>query len=163
MNRRAFEKKYETSILSQTFSCIAFIIIDLDDFKGVNDTYGHSVGDKALVGVSRILQRSIRDGDLCARFGGDEFVLCLPDTGVGDVTTIVDRIRDSISKFGKEEFDLDLGLTVSIGVSWSRKPQILKAAFEAADKSLYQAKADGKNRSVSDDRTSVTPNVLDAV
>lgn len=149
MNRRAFEREYETSILSQTSSSIAFIIIDLDSFKDVNDTYGHAVGDKALVGVSKILRRSIRDGDLSARFGGDEFVLCLPDIGLGDVTKIVDRIRDSISRFGKEEFDLDLSLTVSIGVSWSRMPQRLKAAFEAADKLLYQAKADGKNQSVS--------------
>lgn len=163
MNRRAFEREYETSILSQTSSCIAFIIVDLDDFKDVNDTYGHVVGDKALVGVSKILQRSIRNGDLAARFGGDEFVLCLPNIGVGDVTKTVDRIRDSVSKFGKEEFELDLGLSVSIGVSWSRRPQRLKAAFEAADKSLYQAKADGKNQSASDDRTPVTPNLLNAV
>ncbi|MFO7770547.1 MAG: diguanylate cyclase, partial [Roseovarius gahaiensis] len=144
MNRRAFEKEYETSILSQTSSCIAFIIIDLDDFKNVNDTYGHTVGDKVLVGVCKILQRSIRDGDLSARFGGDEFVLCLPDISVGDVAPILDRIRRSVSKFGKEEFDLDLNLTVSIGVSWRRKPQRLRAAFESADKSLYQAKANGK-------------------
>ncbi|NHQ74585.1 diguanylate cyclase [Roseovarius gahaiensis] len=163
MNRRAFEKEYETSILSQTSSCIAFIIIDLDDFKNVNDTYGHTVGDKVLVGVCKILQRSIRDGDLSARFGGDEFVLCLPDISVGDVAPILDRIRRSVSKFGKEEFDLDLNLTVSIGVSWRRKPQRLRAAFESADKSLYQAKANGKNQSMSDDRTIVARDVVNDV
>ncbi len=149
MNRRAFEKKYEASVLSQTSSGMALIIVDLDHFKNVNDTYGHSVGDRVIIGVSNILQRSIRDGDLSARFGGDEFVLFLPDIRAGDVTTIVDRIQGSVANLGREEFDLDLDLTVSIGVCWSQKPQRLESAFEIADQSLYQAKADGKNQSVS--------------
>ncbi|WP_188530244.1 GGDEF domain-containing protein [Sinisalibacter lacisalsi] len=163
MNRRAFDKEYENSVLSRTSSGIAVIIIDLDHFKKVNDTHGHTVGDRVLVGVSKILQRSIRDGDLSARFGGDEFILCLPDISVSDVTKIVDRIQESIAKFGKEGFDIDLSLTTSIGVYWNQKPQRLEAAFEIADKSLLQAKANGKNQSVWDDRTSFSPKVSNAI
>jgi diguanylate cyclase len=148
MNRRAFNREYESSILPRTSAGIAFIIIDLDHFKDVNDRFGHAVGDKVLVGVSRIIRRSIREGDLSARFGGDEFILCLSDICVDDVTTIIDRIQESIAGFGREEFDPDLNLTVSIGVCWSQKPQKMEAAFEIADKSLYRAKADGKNQSV---------------
>lgn len=163
MNRRAFEKKYETSILSRTSSGIALIIVDLDRFKDVNDTYGHIVGDRVLVGVSQILQHSIRDGDLSARFGGDEFILCLPDIAVSDVKTIIDRIQDSIAKFGMNEFNFDLSLTVSIGVCWSQEPQRLEAALEIADRSLYHAKADGKNQSVSNSETSLATKALNAV
>lgn len=160
MNRRAFETEYENSVLSRASSGVAFIMVDLDHFKDVNDTRGHAVGDRVLVGVSKILQRSIRDSDLSARFGGDEFVLCLPDIDVSDVTRIVDRIRKSIATFGRDGFGLDL--TVSIGVSWSEKAQRLEAVFEIADKSLLQAKANGKNQSVWDDRTSFTSKVSNA-
>jgi diguanylate cyclase len=148
MNRRAFEKKYEASVLSKISSGMALIIVDLDHFKSVNDTYGHSVGDRVLNGVSNILQDSIRDGDLSARFGGDEFILFLPDIRASDVNPVIDRIQDSVSKLGREEFGFALNLTVSIGVCWSQQPQRLKSAFEVADQSLYQAKADGKNQSV---------------
>lgn len=163
MNRRAFEKQYETTVVPQTSSGVAFIIVDLDHFKDVNDSYGHTVGDRVLVGVSKILQRSIRDGDLSARFGGDEFILCLPDISVGHVAPIIDRIQKSIARFGKEEFDFDLNLTVSVGVCWSEKPQSLEAAFEIADQSLYQAKADGKNQAVSNNKISPTPKVLKVI
>lgn len=163
MNRRAFEKEYKNSVLSQTSSGIAFIIVDLDHFKDVNDTHGHTVGDKVLVGVSKILQRSIRDSDLSARFGGDEFILCLLDISVSDVTKIVERIKVSIAQFGKEEFDIDLSLTVSIGVYWSEKRQRLDAAFEIADRSLLKAKAYGKNQSVWGDRTSLIPKLSNAI
>lgn len=149
LNRRAFEKKYEAAILSKASSGMALIIVDLDHFKKINDTYGHSVGDRVLNGVSNILQNSIHDGDLAARFGGDEFILFLPDIRAGDVNTVIARIQDSVSKLGREEFSFDLNLSVSIGVCWSQRPQKLESAFEDADQSLYQAKADGKNQSVS--------------
>lgn len=163
MNRRAFEKEYEASISSQKSSGVAFIIIDLDHFKEVNDTYGHTVGDKVLVGISGILQRSIRDADLSARFGGDEFVLCLSDISDSYVATIIERIQGSIARFGNEEFDFNLNLTVSVGVCWSERPLSLKSAFEVADKSLYQAKADGKNQSVSNEQIPLTSRVANTV
>lgn len=157
MNRRAFEKSYEAAVLSASSSGMAFIIVDLDNFKHINDTKGHAVGDIVLVGISRIIQDSIRSRDLCARFGGDEFLMCFPNISAGNTEKIVARIQDAVARFGKEDLDLPLGLSVSVGVCWSEYPLALEAAFEIADQSLYQAKAGGKNRAVFNDKDLLTP------
>lgn len=161
MNRRAFEKSYEASVLNKPSSGTAFIIVDLDNFKRINDTHGHAVGDLALVGLSKILQRSIRSRDLCARFGGDEFLMCFPNISAGNTAKIVARIQDAISRFGEEDLDLPLGLSVSVGVCWSEDPMPLESAFEMADQCLYQAKVGGKNKAVFNVKSHLTPAIPD--
>jgi len=158
MNRRAFEKSYESSVLTMSSSGTAIIIVDLDNFKHINDAHGHTVGDMVLVGISRILQRNIRSRDLCARFGGDEFLMCFPNTSAGSTAKIVARIQDAIFRFGKDDLDLSLGLSISVGVCWSEHPLSLDAAFEIADQSLYQAKVGGKNQVVFNDKALLIPN-----
>jgi len=156
LNRRAFETEYNASILSKPSSGTAFIIVDLDHFKDVNDSFGHPVGDRVLTGVSRILRANTRVGDLSARFGGDEFVICLSDVSFRHTAKIVDRIQKNISNFGAEELGFDASLTASVGACWRETPLSMKAAFDCADRSLYQAKLDGKNQVVFSNMISVT-------
>lgn len=156
-NRRAFEKEYGTSVISKPSSGAAFIIVDLDLFKNINDSHGHAVGDRVLVGISKVLQRSIRGNDLSARYGGDEFVISLSNVGVTETTVLIKRIRKEISRFGQEELEIPISLTVSIGVFWSENPQCLEVAFEIADQSLRQAKLNGRNQVVFNNEISFTP------
>jgi diguanylate cyclase len=146
MNRRAFEMEYASSILAKSSIGTAFIVFDLDDFKNINDTYGHSFGDKVLVGVSSILRANIRDVDLSARFGGDEFILCLRNIDYDQSTRIIKRIQKAISELGRRELEVDLEFTASVGLCWREDPIKMKDAFEIADQSLYHAKVDGKNQ-----------------
>lgn len=161
MNRRAFEKSYESSVLTAPSAGTAVIIVDLDNFKLINDAHGHTTGDMVLVGVSRILKRSIRSRDLCARFGGDEFLMCFPNISAGSTEKIVGRIQDAISRFGKDELALPFGLSVSVGVCWSEYPLSLESAFEMADQCLYQAKVGGKNQTVLNIKSHPTPTTTD--
>ena len=163
MNRRAFEASYATSILPNASSGTAFIIVDLDHFKLINDTYGHAAGDRALLSISRSLRTSIREGDLSARFGGDEFVVCLPNISIRDTKRIIGRIRNAMSELGRHELDSDLDLTASFGVSWSEEPLVLEAAFGIADQSLCEAKVAGKNRTVFSDNTTTAATRTEAV
>lgn len=163
MNRRSFEEKYASSILPMVSSGIAFIIVDLDHFKRINDTYGHTVGDKALIAISHSLRASIRDGDLSSRFGGDEFVVCLPNIGIHDTRRIIERTQETISAVGRSELNLDLDLTASFGVCWSERPLIIEAAFEIADQSLCEAKVAGRNRTAFTDTTAAAAAPTEAI
>lgn len=163
MNRRSFEESYTSSIFPTASSGIAFIVVDLDHFKRINDTYGHTVGDRALVAISHSLRASIRDGDLSSRFGGDEFVICLPNISIQDTRRIIERTQETISAAGKAELSFDLDLTASFGVCWSETPLRIEAAFEIADQSLCEAKMAGRNRTVFTDTTAVSATPMEAI
>jgi diguanylate cyclase len=149
MNRRAFEMEYTSSILAKSSTGTAFIVLDLDNFKNLNDAYGHSFGDKVLVGVASILRANIRDVDLSARFGGDEFILCLRNISYDKSTEIIKRIQKAISEFGRNGLEVDLEFSASAGLCWREHPIKMKDAFEIADQSLYHAKVDGQGQVVS--------------
>ncbi|MEX0827646.1 MAG: diguanylate cyclase, partial [Haliea sp.] len=146
MNRRAFEMEYASSVLNKGSTGTAFIVFDLDDFKIINDTYGHCFGDEVLVAVSNILKASIRDADLSARFGGDEFVLCLRNISYNQSAEIIKRIQLAVSELGRNELEIVLKITASVGVCWREIPIQMNDAFDIADQSLYHAKADGKSQ-----------------
>ena len=149
-NRRAFEAAYETTVLPQSATLgVAFLLIDLDHFKQVNDTYGHATGDRVLVGVAEKLVARLRDFDLTARFGGEEFAVCLPDTGREDAMMIAQRLRRAVVEVGKSA--AAPGLTTSIGICWTPSPIAMRRAFDIADGALYQAKLHGRDQVVLDD------------
>ncbi len=130
---------------------VSFIIMDIDYFKQVNDTYGHLVGDKVLKEVTEICRSGLRGTDLIGRYGGEEFAILMYDTGVQVTHNIIERIRTNVSK---HEFKISnndsIRLTVSFGVY---RPEMFReedidVIFKKADKGLYKAKSDGRDRVV---------------
>ena len=126
-------------------ACIA--LADIDHFKAINDTYGHGVGDQVLAAVSTALIDNLRPYDSVYRYGGEEFLICLPDTGPEEARRVLERVRVRIAK---EEFATDDGRTVALTVSFGltllnpRRP--IPELVKRADKALYTAKDEGRNR-----------------
>lgn len=130
---------------------VSLLIIDIDHFKGINDVHGHSYGDVCLVSVARVLgQQAQRPYDLLARYGGDEFLLLLPDTGSAGATAVADRVHKTIAALGLENQASGTGghLTVSIGLGVSDSQFNTGAAglVDLADRALYEAKRRGRNQ-----------------
>jgi diguanylate cyclase (GGDEF)-like protein len=122
-------------------------ILDIDDFKNINDTYGHLIGDKVLVQAARICKESIRSPDICARYGGDEFVFLFPATGKEKARICLERISGHISNNPINHDGYMIKTHVSIGLAeFSNKELILDDVLKAADMALYQAKCAGKNK-----------------
>lgn len=120
-------------------------LIDLDDFKHVNDTYGHAVGDEVLIALTRVCLSQIREMDIFARLGGDEFVLLLPNTLPGQAQKIVERIRRKLLR--REAQKPRLEITISSGIAWRNSTNnTLEAILQMADQALYRAKTAGKNQ-----------------
>ena len=126
---------------------LAFLMIDIDHFKKVNDTHGHLVGDVVLREVARLIKKNIRGIDLAARFGGEEFSVVLPETDKGGAIMLAERINQYICRAPISAFDEKILTKVSIGVASypenTVNPDIL---LEVADKALYKAKTSGRNR-----------------
>jgi diguanylate cyclase (GGDEF)-like protein len=126
---------------------VAALFLDLDDFKRVNDAHGHLAGSHVLMEMAGVILSSIRDTDAVARYGGDEFVVVLPDTQIDLAGTVAQRLREKIERhFFHAGRNLKLSLTASFGVAafpeHASSPQQLIAA---ADTAMYEAKAANKN------------------
>ncbi|WP_457641630.1 diguanylate cyclase [Persephonella sp.] len=143
-NRNFFEilkMKYSGKVLNMTV-----IMADIDNFKKLNDKYGHLVGDKILQKVGKILKGDLRVYDEVIRWGGEEFLILLPRTNIGTATSIAERIRKKISQIKIEEFP-EITVTISMGIShYEGDGALLDVAIDEADKALLQAKRSGKNR-----------------
>ncbi len=128
---------------------ISLLMMDLDDFKNVNDTCGHIVGDNVLRDIGRCIVDSIKQTDIAFRYGGEEFTVILPSTDVKGGIFVADRIRKAVKDFIFEKDDLKLRLTISIGVSNCPDNAVtIHDLIITADKALYEAKRSGKNRVV---------------
>lgn len=127
---------------------MSFAMIDIDHFKGINDTYGHSVGDRVLKSLSRLLRQRLRETDIVGRYGGEEFAVILNDTDGLAAMHVLDQIRNDLSRFRHSTRDGEFFITFSAGVA--DFPSYLEgcALSEAADQGLYQAKNAGRNRIV---------------
>lgn len=124
----------------------AFIMADLDDFKAVNDTHGHEVGNLVLAEFGRLLMGAIRNDDMAFRYGGEEFAVVLPSTGTKGGMQVAERIRESVQRHVFDKGGLDISLTISAGVSVCPKDaENAKDLITIADKALYAAKHSGKN------------------
>jgi two-component system cell cycle response regulator len=149
-NRRAFEKKMtdEFERSSRYNHPLSLLILDIDNFKVINDTYGHNGGDAALVKISEILRTTTRQSDFPSRFGGEEFVLILPETDHGNAILAAEKvlaeIRSSVFSTNNGYFTL----TVSVGISSTSLHTYGNAnqMIEDADRALYSAKHNGKDR-----------------
>jgi two-component system cell cycle response regulator len=128
---------------------LAVVLLDLDHFKKVNDTYGHAIGDKALCAVAGVLEQSLRHGDIYGRWGGEEFLVFLPGNDREGAEITAERLRSAISALSLESLHAGLQLTASLGVSIfdGHDPASDQDALVArADKALYAAKAQGRDR-----------------
>lgn len=127
---------------------LSILMIDLDNFKKINDTYGHQTGDQTLEAVARILSSRSRIHDICARYGGEEFAVLLPETDVEGAMVIAERLRKAIEEHEFVTRGPRIRCTVSIGVAHlgGESDSTMEGMIAAADKALLQAKRDGKNR-----------------
>ena len=148
MNRRHFRllADQEFSRAARTHHQLFMMMLDIDHFKKVNDTHGHDVGDQALVAVAEVLKNGIRNMDILARWGGEEFLVLLPETDLAGAKLIAERIRQQVSQIKLPK--IPEGLTISIGLSEAKPGMELKTATSLADQALYQAKSSGRNRVV---------------
>ncbi|MFB2683603.1 diguanylate cyclase [Shewanella mangrovisoli] len=121
---------------------ISLIMLDLDNFKQINDKFGHVTGDLILKEFCAVVQRSIRTTDILARWGGEEFAVLLPNTGFTHATSLAERIRGAVEN---HEFNHGLRITTSAGFSTSHLNDTWNSWLERADKALYRAKAAGRN------------------
>jgi diguanylate cyclase (GGDEF)-like protein len=123
---------------------ISLVVFDLDHFKAVNDTHGHVAGDRVLGKVARLAQLLVPEGGLAARFGGEEFVILLPDTGAQDACEFAERLRWTIET-GSAVEEVK-GVTASIGYASFEASDTSLTLFARADAALYEAKQGGRNQ-----------------
>lgn len=122
------------------------LMIDLDDFKRINDHHGHLAGDAVIRAVAATIRECTRDGDVCGRYGGDEFGVILTDTGAAGAQTVAERIRARVATLRLAEYPL-LRCSVSVGLAEAMADlKDARAWIERADAALYRAKAEGRNR-----------------
>ncbi|MGQ0642395.1 MAG: GGDEF domain-containing protein, partial [Gemmatimonadaceae bacterium] len=151
LNRRALAERLlgEMERVRRYETTVSILLIDLDFFKRVNDTHGHLVGDDVLTEVAELLQRAVRAVDVVARFGGEEFVIVLPETGAPGAAAFAERIREHVEAktFVEASDGSGLRITASIGVAIFPSPgvQTVEDLLAKADQALYRAKAEGRN------------------
>jgi diguanylate cyclase (GGDEF)-like protein len=144
-NRRHLAQRFlqEMQRARRHHKAIAFLMIDIDHFKAVNDMYGHLNGDAVLAELATILTAGARESDVCARYGGEEFGMVLHETTEPGARTLAERIR---AKVAAATFPGDLKLTISIGVAATDEPALFTSLIERADQALYAAKQGGRNQ-----------------
>lgn len=125
---------------------LSLAVLDLDLFKDINDSYGHSVGDKVLSNVARQLETQIRECDILCRYGGEEFVLLLPETSVADAFVMLEKLRVYIAECKFHFHDQPVPVTMSCGIAGFRTDDTISEVFERADRAMYLAKRDGRNQ-----------------
>ena len=126
---------------------LSLLMIDIDDFKKVNDSYGHQVGDDVLIDVAQALQTLIRESDTLARMGGEEFAVLLYNTSHNDAIKIAQKIRQTIEEKVFIYDDIKIPITVSIGTAeLAKNSTSIEVLYKDADDSLYVAKKNGRNR-----------------
>jgi diguanylate cyclase (GGDEF)-like protein len=131
-------------------SPMSLLMLDLDHFKRINDTFGHTAGDQVLQGIGRLLRESCRVYDVPGRYGGEEFCIVLPETKSGNTTVVAERIRQKLAASELPCGDGSIAVTASIGIAGtdSSDAAVLSPAelIERADRALYAAKNRGRNR-----------------
>jgi diguanylate cyclase (GGDEF)-like protein len=153
-NRRYFDMFYE-NIFNQSSRYgipLTLIMCDIDHFKKINDTYGHDKGDVVLKEIANILKSNTRKTDIAARFGGEEFMVCLPSTEITSALDVARKIKQMVLKIKMKDIKK---VTVSMGVTFYRKEfgSNPKDLLKRLDNLLYEAKNRGRNRIISEDHT----------
>ncbi|GGD78980.1 sensor domain-containing diguanylate cyclase [Lacimicrobium alkaliphilum] len=146
-NRLYIEQAFEE--IQQEGKSMSLIMADIDHFKEVNDTHGHNVGDQVIASIADILGDCLRKGDYLGRWGGEEFIVLLPNSDLLSAEQVAERMRQSVAFQPVAEGDMVLDITMSFGVTQADRYGALVDLIHSADKALYQAKNEGRNRVVS--------------
>lgn len=150
LNKRAFEDAVARDLAraEREATCVSLIVVDVDNFKEVQDTYGHQTGDEVLRVVANVLMGKVRTGDVPARYGGEEFVVLLPATDPDGAGLVAERLRRALEAEVVSSAQGDLRVTASFGVATLRRPgrKDGERLFALVDEALYAAKRAGHNR-----------------
>lgn len=165
-NRRHFSRVIEQLFAeAQRYAKdLACVMIDLDSYKQLNDTYGHQVGDQLLMTAGKVISANMRRMDVAARYGGDEFVLLLPHASAAEASQVVERIREDFRKASALVLNRACGVTMSIGIGSIKQPQMTSAdqLVACADAALYRAKSAGRDRIACSDQAAPLQQVSQA-
>lgn len=144
-NRQKFDEIFKQEIKnSHRYSfALSLAILDIDKFKLFNDTYGHLIGDEVLISTAQVVQNNLRDTDLFARWGGEEFVLLFRNTKISEAKIVSNKLRVLIEK---NSHPLAGRVTVSFGLTQYKENDTIESMFKRCDEALYIAKANGRNR-----------------
>jgi diguanylate cyclase (GGDEF)-like protein len=149
LNRRSFEEisAKEYSRFARYGDTYSLLMLDVDHFKSINDTYGHNIGDLVLKMLADDCVANLRSNDVVARWGGEEFCLILPHTDRDTAVSIAEKLRTAIARSALKVRGAEVSVTVSIGISAVQaSDEIHAAVLERADNALYDAKESGRNR-----------------
>lgn len=149
-NRRYFEERFEVEAQKclSSNTPLSLVMVDIDFFKKVNDTFGHTEGDQVLCRIASLLKTSVRKKDIVARYGGEEFILILPEARLDETFVMAERIRRLVEETLFEVGKARINLTLSLGISNfpSHRVKSKEELMEMADRALYDAKRGGRNR-----------------
>lgn len=139
--------KSESERVARGTSPYALSLLDVDWFKSINDRYGHDAGDRVLCRIAQAIERSLRDYDLCGRWGGEEFLVMLPETSLEAARQVCERVRESVGAVALGDFP-ELSVSASFGLVMHVRGESYSETVNRADAALLQAKAGGRNRVV---------------
>ncbi len=153
LNRRALDTELarECSRAERHVRPLALMLLDVDNFKRINDTRSHAVGDAVLVAIARQLQQARRKSDIVARLGGEELVMALPETSLDQGLEVCAQLRAALADVDWSAVGVDAPVTVSIGLATARPNESPHALLARADALMYRAKAEGRDRVCRDD------------
>ena len=153
-NRLAFDERFtaEYNRWLRYKNKMTLCLIDIDKFKGVNDTYGHKAGDIVLKTVAEKCMTKVRKCDFFCRYGGEEFALILPETNLSSAISVAETLRESIERCTFQYGNKSVPITVSCGLAELKGKDTLDTIFKRADKALYKAKETGRNRCITEDQ-----------
>jgi diguanylate cyclase (GGDEF)-like protein len=150
-NRRGLAEKleYEKIRFDRSKNPFTIMMGDIDHFKEINDTFGHDAGDHILTGIARMLRDNSRKQDIVSRWGGEEFIILLPETGLGNGAILAEKLRDKVEKEVFVYQDKKIPVTLSFGLSvYNKKDLKMDDVIKQADQCLYEAKNSGRNKVV---------------
>ncbi|WP_292993802.1 GGDEF domain-containing protein [Nitrosomonas sp.] len=150
-NRRGLDDvfKREAARADRNAQSLGVVLIDLDNFKQINDNLGHQYGDSVLINLVNVAKETLRPSDIVARFGGEEFVVLLPDVEMEDALTVISRLQSNLAKIFSIQADThSIPITFSAGIALRSFGEHQNSVISRADKALYQAKRTGKNRAI---------------
>ena len=150
-NRRFFEDQFEKELdrVNRYSRLLSLVMIDIDHFKNINDTYGHPQGDIILSTVAQVFDTAIRHPDTAARYGGEEFVVILPETDVKGAVVLAERLREAVEKLEINAGNEIIKITISLGVTeykMEKGRKSMSEVIDTADRALYHSKETGRNK-----------------
>lgn len=150
LNRRYFDRRIieEIARANRHKSNLSLALFDIDHFKQINDTYGHTVGDKILKELGEIILINTRESDIAARYGGEEFALILPETTQIEASELLERLRQLVENHTFFKDDIPIAVTISVGIAQCHPDYSTEDFIEQSDSALYRAKGTGRNRVV---------------